>query len=276
MPNELESKSEAECVEILLRIFADNQKLLNSIAPDGWKNSPFIHFFHPSPQQQLTQYETINKNLASLSKKRGKEIDMEHKRLADFRMDNLENVNERGEFIQIIGNAVWDIFSDNHEVVAEDGKIYDFGSFRGSGYTIADFINEHYPQPEGSLDYLDFYMGASLLRDRADILPFYRHIFRVLKADNCDWHYSFPKLGLVSFKKEEPDITDPAEYNPLRAVHEELFNEKGEVDKLQEKLDRIYEQEYEEAKYKPLPLTVQAYKEVYGILPDGHPQKEFE
>ena len=190
--------------------------------------------------------------------------------------DNLENINTHDELIQILGNAIWDIFSDNHEVIAEDDKIYNFGSFRGTGSTIADFINEHYPLSEGKLNYMDFYMGTIGISNRASLLPFYKHIFMVLKKYNCNWRYSFPKLGLVSFKQEEPENSNPADYNPLLAMQKELANEKSEVDNLQAELDKIYEHEFEEAKYKPLPLTVQAYQEIYGILPEGHPQKEFE
>lgn len=273
----LNDKSEEECTEILHKIFADNEALLNSIALDSWKNSQYIHFFHPTPGQHLAEYNRVSDNLARLSKNIDKVADNEpRKTISDFQMYNLENVNGHEELIRVLGNAVWDIFSDNHEVIAEDGRIYNLGSFRGTGHTIADFINEYYPASEGRLDYMDFYMGAAWISGRASMLPFYRYIFTVLKKHNCNWHYSFPKLGLVSFKKEEPENSNPAEYSPWQAVSEELDKEKSEADKLQEELDKIYEQEFGDAKYKPLPLTVQAYKEVYGILPEGHPQKEFE
>jgi len=277
MFEDLENKTEEGCTVLLHRIFTDYEALLNTIAPDGWKNSQYIHFFHPTPEQQLAENNRISDNLARLTKRTGKAADNEpRKTLADFQMDNLENINTRDEFIQVLGDAIWDIFSDNHEVIAEDGKIYNFGSFRGSGHTIADFINEYYPLSAGKLDYLDFYMGSIWINGRASLLPFYKYIFMVLKKHNCNWHYSFPKLGLVNFKKEEPENSNPAEYSPWQAVQKELSEEKSEADKLQEELDTIYEQEYEDAKYRPLPLTVLAYKEVYGVLPKGHPQREFE
>ena len=49
-----------------------------------------------------------------------------------------------------------------------------------------------------------------------------------------------------------------------------------EVKKLQKEFDKTFEVEFEEAKYKPLITIVQAYKNVYGVLPNGHPQKEYE
>ena len=45
---------------------------------------------------------------------------------------------------------------------------------------------------------------------------------------------------------------------------------------MRDELDKAYRDEYEEAKYKPLDQLVQAYKNIYGVLPIGHPQKEFE
>ena len=277
MVEDWNNKSDEECIGLLHKIFADNEALLKSIAPDGWEKSQCIHFFHPTPEQQLAEYNRISDNLARLGKKTDKVADNEpRKTLSDFQMDNLENVNTREEFIRILGEAIWDIFSDNHEVIAEDGKIYGLGSFRGTGDTIAEFINEYYPLSEGKLDYMDFYMGSIWISGRASMLPFYKYIFIVLKKYGCNWRYFFPKLGLVNFKKDEPENSDPATYSPLKALEEELDKGKTETDKLQEELDKIYEQEYENAKYKPLPVTVLAYKEVYGILPEGHPQKEFE
>src|SRR5580698_7109929 len=127
------NKSREECTWILHKIFGDNEAFLNSIAPQGWKNSQYIHFFHPAPEQQLEEYNRISDNLARLSKKTDKAADNEpRKTLSDFQMENLENLKAREEFIQVLGNATWDIFSDNHEVIAEDGKIYDLGSFRGA------------------------------------------------------------------------------------------------------------------------------------------------
>jgi hypothetical protein len=38
-----------------------------------------------------------------------------------------------------VGLCLWDTFSDNHEVIAADGRLADIGSFRGPGA----FIDEH-------------------------------------------------------------------------------------------------------------------------------------
>jgi hypothetical protein len=177
----------------------------------------------------------------------------------------------------MIGYCLWDVFSDNHEVIGKDGKVYDTGSFRGSGGFIADYINSHFPQLSSSYDYLDFYMGSIWVNERADLTPVYLWIFRNLKRLQCDWIYSFPRMHLVSFDKsgEEEKYTGPLEYDPNKAVLEELEKREKEesVNRLREELDEAYHKDVEEAKYKPLPKTVQAYKDIYGRLPRGWPHQ---
>ena len=73
----------------------------------------------------------------------------------DFRERPVETVQEVQE---LVGQCLWDVFSDGHEVVAEDRRVLDLGSFRGSGDFLAEILNrqigaEHY-------DYLSFYMGT--------------------------------------------------------------------------------------------------------------------
>lgn len=82
-------------------------------------------------------------------------------------------------------------------------------------------------------------------------MPFYEYIFQILRNEECNWNYCFPRLYLL-------DISG-----------------KG-IKKIQNELDSSFQNEYEEAKYMPLIPIVQAYKNIYKRLPKGHPQKEFE
>ena len=41
---------------------------------------------------------------------------------------------------ELLGLCLWDVFSDNHQVIAADGRVVDLGSFRGSAGVIADFF----------------------------------------------------------------------------------------------------------------------------------------
>jgi hypothetical protein len=174
---------------------------------------------------------------------------------------------------------VWDIFSNNHEVVGQSA-VYDFGSFRGSARFIADFLNEKFYHNTGKYGYLDFYMGTFAISSRGDLLPFYQFVFSVLQSENCDWKYHFPRLFLFNLHKgdAEQDTQKPDEYNPEKAIVAEMEKKQKEAElkKFQDELEGAFQDEYEEAKYKPLIPVVQAYKNVFGKLPEGHPQKEFE
>ena len=41
---------------------------------------------------------------------------------------------------ELLGLCLWDVFSDNHQVIAADGRVVHLGSFRGSAGVIADFL----------------------------------------------------------------------------------------------------------------------------------------
>ncbi|MCF8232478.1 MAG: hypothetical protein K9J27_09850 [Bacteroidales bacterium] len=81
------------------------------------------------------------------------------------------------KFCIYFGLAVYDMFSNNHEVIGEDGKIYDFGSMRGSGTFIADFFNDNFSDNAGKYDSMDFFMGTIWINGRGDLTPFYEYIF---------------------------------------------------------------------------------------------------
>ena len=123
----------------------------------------------------------------------------------------------------------------------ENGESYDLGSWRGSGGFIADVINELQLVPDKSFDYMDFYMGGIFRHERADLTPVYEFIFKKLKAKNLDWEYSFPRMGLISFNKDEDAKDDIENYNPEEAVKKQLEKEhqQNETEKLQQQFDDI-------------------------------------
>ncbi|MEO7768958.1 MAG: hypothetical protein ABIS01_16120, partial [Ferruginibacter sp.] len=71
------------------------------------------------------------------------------------------------------------------------------------------------------------------------------------------------------------NITD---YRSEQALIDELQKQQKEIKfkELQYGLDSTFDKEYEDGKFKPLTPLVEAYKNIYGVLPKGHPQKEFE
>ena len=73
----------------------------------------------------------------------------------------------------VIGMALWDVFSDNHDVVGPDGVAYHLGSFRGSARFIAETLNEIYDLGQ-RYTYLDVSMGASVGNGDEACLPAYK------------------------------------------------------------------------------------------------------
>ncbi|MBS3742682.1 MAG: hypothetical protein KGY74_11230, partial [Candidatus Cloacimonetes bacterium] len=237
-----------------------------------------VFFLHPTPEQQYEEHIRIRDNINRLSKE-SKQEDREVK-ISDFKQDDLSDISEYDEFFYILGLSVYDIFSNNHEVIGNDNKIYDFGSLRGSGRFIADFFNDNFSDNSKKYNYMDFYMGTVWIKERGDLTPIYEYIFRKLKDFKCDWKYSFPRMYLVDLQKlfDSSDEDNLKHYKPETAVQKklELTENDKQTKKFQKELDKIYKEEYENAKYKPLSPIVQAYKNIYGQLPNGHPQKEFE
>ena len=259
--------------ELLNKIFDNSPNLLTSMAPKGWSQSEYANFLHPTAKQQYEESIKFTERLNQLTQEKS-----EIEPIDKYKQDDLTNIPETEEFQYVLGLSVYDIFSNNHEVYnLEDNVTYDLGSFRGSGRVIADFINNKYSNKK--YEYLDFYMGTIWIKDRANLLPFYEFIFEILKIEKCDWNYSFPRLFLLDLSnKKSSDEENPELYSPEKSINNELemINKEKEIHKFQKKLDSSFEKEHEDAKYKPLVLIVQAYKNVYRKIPNGHPQKEFE
>lgn len=278
MIDNLRYKSNNECIDILRFIFRDAAQFYNKIAPDGLKNTDLVLFLHPDAQQQCEEHIRIRDNISRLIRKSNQE-DKEIK-IRDFKQDDLTNISEYNEFLYVLGLSIYDIFSNNHEVIGNDNRIYDLGSFRGSGRFVADFFNDNFSDNPVKYDYIDFYMGTIWIKERGDLTPFYEYIFQKLKDFRCDWKYSFPRMHLIDVKEMlDTSIEDELEdYKPEKALQKQpdLTGKDDQAKEFQEKLDKIYYEEYEEAKYKPLSQIVLSYKNIYGQLPNGHPQKEFE
>lgn len=183
--------------------------------------------------------------------------------------------------VELLGRALWDVFSRNHTVVGPEGRPCDLGSFRASAGFIADAANRLHPPPGRKYGYLDFYMGAALVQDGDRLLPVYRWIFERLQERGCDWRYSFPRLHLVRLSSGFGSDDDPREpgyltYDPSDAVRADLSvgEEERELRSLREEIERRNAEAVRRARHEPLPPAVAAYREVYGRLPEGWPHPD--
>jgi hypothetical protein len=177
---------------------------------------------------------------------------------------------------ELVGRCLWDVFSDNHDVVAPDGRLLHLGSFRASGGFLADILNRQIGSTH--YDYIDFYLGTIWVAESADLTLVCQMIFRRLHRRRLDWIYHFPRLYAVDLRplKEALDQEhrpDWLNYSPSEAVAKE--QEQKEQDKrlaeLRESLDEGYREALEEARKGPPPATVSAYQAVFGSVPRGWP-----
>jgi hypothetical protein len=175
--------------------------------------------------------------------------------------------------VDLLGRALWDIFSDNHAVVDAGGTEYDLGSFRGSAGFIAESINRRYEIVPRAYDYMDFYMG-SIGEARGSLLPLYRWIFAQLRERGCWWIYAFPRIQLIDFGDAEAEASF-TEYDPGRSLQREheRSTRQAQIEELRRSLDEAHRDAVEQARSRPLPVTVAAYRDVFGELPEGWPHR---
>ena len=229
------------------------------LAPGGWANSPLAAVFHPTAGQVYEESVRVHRNLAGLGRPRPdapppppeptlESVTAEHQETP---------VEPARECQELVGWCLWDVFSDNHEVIDADGRRLHLGSHRSAGGFLAKVVNaQGGPRPparpgmdewkeklfpempadrpdlsafvdqmkmemfgDGGYTYLDFYMGAGTVAGRTDLGPVYELIFRRLKARRLDWVYHFPRLFAVSFRKpkEAGDEPEWAGYDPSAA-----------------------------------------------------------
>ena len=280
---EQERMSEAELHALFDRLFPRGfagQDVLDEIAPEGWERSPLLACFHPSVERTYEERLLMHRNLEELRRLRRRrdgtaaDVSSPEPTLEDVRKEHEPSpVRQRDEVTELVGLCLWDTFSDNHEVIAADGRLADIGSFRGAGA----FIDEHLTRDRDSWregDYMRFYMGAIWIGQRADLAPVYAMIFSRLKAVGADWVYHFPDLGIVELPSRDDD---PAPSVPGYSVSQSAVAElnaqrrRAEVQKFRAELKDMNPRAREEAMDREPPATVRGYRQVYGRDPRGWP-----
>jgi hypothetical protein len=259
--------------------------VLDEVAPEGWEQSPLLACFHPSIEQVFNERVQFHRNIERLARARqeGKpdipnRVPPPEPTIAEVRASwTDEPVRVTEEMTDLVGQCLWDIFSDNHDVIAPDGRIADIGSFRGASAFLDGYITRQTRDWNSGDDYR-FYMGSIWISRRTDLLPVYRMIFRRLKALDADWEYQFPRLHLVDLSPLRKAMEEPMteEYSPSEsfAKEQEDREREAELEKTRAELNEIYEQSRREAMDRLPPATVRAYQEVYRRDPKGWPPVE--
>jgi hypothetical protein len=255
------------------------QDVLDEIAPEGREQSQLLACFHPSVErvfEERLMFHRTTEGWRQLARKRqGQTIEGQPQpTLEDVRREYKPlPVEANEEVTELVGMCLWDVFSDNHDVIAADGRVADIGTFRGaSGFLDSHLARDHDVWKRE--DYLRFYMGTIGISRRADLMPVYAVIFRRLKAMGADWVYHFPELRIVELPSRDPE---PASSAPGYSVSQSAVAEvnaqrrRTEVQRLRAELEEGNARAREEALDREPPATVRAYRRVYGRDPHGWP-----
>lgn len=99
--------------------------VLAEIVPEGWERSPLLACFQPSVEQLFEERVAILRNLEErrrLARRRKGSAALEPRpepTLDDVRREYEPSpVNQEEEVTELVGLCLWDIFSDNHDVIA--------------------------------------------------------------------------------------------------------------------------------------------------------------
>jgi len=298
----MDSLTDAECLAFLRSLFPEGVKdgaVIAELCPKGWERSPLLACFHPSPERAFEEHLNFYRNLRDLSGRR-KTADTADDGPDENECLTLEEFLAKhppeetalppeaaiDEPAELIGLCLWDVFSDNHYVIAADGRVVNLGSFRGSGGMIADFFDESpWTTDEGTeelwsawdrCDYMRFYMGTCWISGRADLTPVYQLIFRRIHSVGGDWRYSYPRLHVIDFGGAPPPESS-TDYAPSAAFEreQERKEQAEKTRRLQRELDEAVRDSMLEARTKEPPETVRAYQAVFDRFPEGWPPDPF-
>lgn len=278
-----ERLTQEQCLELFQRLFPnglDDPYLVQRLAPEGWERSPLMLIYHPTAEQRYEETLRLCENLRRLRRSPASEEEPRITLDVIRREMPVEASNPREECADLMGCCLWDIFSDNHEVRAAKALV-DLGTFRAAAGFIADVRHRSSNSEAGFAarsDYLDFYMGTSMVRHRADLTPVYELIFRRMRQLGLDWRYVHPRLMAIDLRplqeaSKSEQASEAARYNPTENFWRERKDAACDaaLAELRRNLDDAYRESVEEARNALPPVTVQAYQRVYQQFPSGWP-----
>ena len=130
-----ERLTEPQCWALFERLFPhglEDCAVVKVLAPDGWDQSPLRLVSHPTAEQVYEESLRIRENLKSLLRNESESPEEDPSLTLDaVRREMIDRVpGSLEECADLLGNCLWDVFSDNHDVVTADGLLVDLGSFR--------------------------------------------------------------------------------------------------------------------------------------------------
>lgn len=278
--NELTQEENEQLLNSLFPEGFAGQDVKDTLIPEGWENSSLKRIFHPTVQQRYEEMVRQRKWMKKLSKflsgsensSNNKQDEPQIPSFAEFK-NSFEPgpVEPEEDIVELLALCVYDIFSRENDVIAPDGRIAHFGSWRGTGGFLATWIEKNH-DIDKSYSYLDFYMGTSLVSHRTELRPVYQIIYKRLKENGYDWKYTFPRVHLVNVSKPKKP-QNPQDYDPEQAITNEQNRREREKEKeeLEKEFEMVHQKNIEGALEGDPPSIVQAYTDIYGHFPVGWP-----
>lgn len=137
--------TDAECQTLFASLFPAGfagKDVLEEIAPEGWPDSTLQFVFHPTLEQVHWERVQLQRNLRNWSWFPKDRLDEPEPTLEDVNADYQDSsVDTTREVLELVAGCLWDVFSNENEVVDRDGRLVDIGSWRGAAGFLADQLN---------------------------------------------------------------------------------------------------------------------------------------
>jgi len=257
-------------LELLSVAYGDIDVTMDILCPEGLAYSEWFANEERTDDGMYKDYlESVKNRNAYMTEQKGDEykpkLPLSFEEFLKSEHYEKEEPDYYAAFIELYSNCVWDIFSGNNSVVKKTEKI-DLGSWRGSAQFIADFVN-HYCHVDYTYNSNDFYCGNIDDAFRQNYIPIYELIFERLKAVGCEWVIDEEITMAIDAEfgeeMEKNDAMKLKESTLLVALAESLNKE--QLKRVEQELKT--EQAKENITPENLPAVVQAYFNIYGVMP---------
>lgn len=257
-------------LEVLSHAYGDMDVTMDILCPEGVAYSEWFANEERTDEGLYQDYlESVKNRNAYMTEQKGDE----YKPITPMAMEDFlkseyyekEDPDYYVAFVELFSNCIWDVFSGNNAVYFKEHKI-DLGTWRGSAQMIADFVN-HTCEADYTFQSNDFYCGNIDDAFREDYLPMYELIFTRLKAASCTWVIDEDITMAVDAEfgeeMEKGEVMKVKESTLLSALAENMNKE--QLKRVEQELK--VEQAKDNISPDNLPAIVQAYVNVYGVMP---------
>ena len=156
---------------------------MRQLAPDGWEDSPWFLFFHPTLEQDYEAYVDItegnNRDGTDLFGNPQPPVPvLTLEEYARTEWEGPSPTQPQAELLELLGRVIYEL--RYYQIKHPSGCIIRFEIGRDWGRFIAQLLNMHYPLDEREFDTYDFF-NVTMLEDYLDPSPVWQLFFRRMK-----------------------------------------------------------------------------------------------